>query len=108
MKAPTIDDELKSCKIIFKAATIDDVLKSCKIMLKAPTSDDELKSCKIILKAATIDDESKSCKIMLKGGGEARSVKWSHEQTSIDLLDIIIDPAGLWRSAQGRKWTALS
>ena len=72
------------------------------------TIDDELKSCKIILKAATIDDESKSCKIMLKGGGEARSVKWSHEQTSIDLLDIIIDPAGLCRSAQGRKWTALS
>ena len=76
--------------------------------MKAPTIDDELKSCKIILKAATIDDESKSCKIMLKGGGEARSVKWSHEQTSIDLLDIIIDPAGLWRSARGRKWTALS
>ena len=39
---------------------------------------------------------------------EARGVKWSHKQTSIDLLDIIIDPAGLWRSARGRKLTALS
>ena len=50
MKAPTIDDKLKKCKLMLKAPTSDLIIVQGAYLylsgMKAPTSDDELKSCK--------------------------------------------------------------
>ena len=68
MKAPSSNDELKSCKIMLKAPSSDLIIVQgwCSLLIlsylswmKAPTSDEELKTCKIMLKVPTSTNKNR-------------------------------------------------